>query len=362
MKALVVGLGVAGRSAARLLERKGYKVVGYDDQTCQLEELPPLKSFDLAVVSPGVPPYHKLVRDLMREQVEVIGEIELAARFFQGRAVGITGTNGKTTVAMQVAHVLGTEAVGNVGNPFSSFEGELAVVELSSYQLERTRTRFLDAALILNITPDHLDRHKSYEEYVAAKLSIVDLCKGPTFVPPDLAKIGTKAYEGGDPAWVLCEHLGVSREHYDRAMATFERPRHRLELVGEFNGVAFVNDSKGTNVAATAYAVKRSDRPVVLIAGGQDKGGSYSPWLESFPGRVKEVLLIGQAAMRIAQALDGEVNYTHCQTLKEAVDRAFELAKRGDAVLLSPGCASFDQFENYKVRGEHFVELVKERV
>ena len=385
MRALVIGMGISGKSAARFLKEHGYEVVGFDDRTAP--EMPADMNFELAVVSPGVPPTHRLVGAAKEAGVEVIGEAELACRYLTNRAVGITGTNGKTTTTLLVTHVLKcagkkARALGNVGTPLT--EGvahlepdEIAVIELSSYQLETLQSRVLDAAVILNITPDHLDRHGSLEAYAKAKLRIADCLKqgAPLFAPEGLAaqfdlsgvetfhplrysKTVSPDVENGLAAYALCQALGVGLEVFDEAWDTFKKPSHRLEPVREIDGITFINDSKGTNVAATQRAVEGLPGPIVLIAGGRGKGQRYDAWAGAFRDKVSHCCLIGEAAEQIASALDGHCALLRCQTFEEAVEKAREKAKPGTIVLLSPGCASFDMFENYAARGDRFKELI----
>ncbi len=387
MKALVIGMGISGQSAARFLKEHGYDVVCFDDKTAP--EMPQEMNFELAVLSPGVPPTHRLVRAAREAGIEVIGEVELACRYLTNRAVGITGTNGKTTTTLLVTHVLKVagkkaRALGNVGTPLT--EGvshlehdEIAVIELSSYQLETLESKVLDAAVILNITPDHLDRHGSLESYAKAKLRIASSLKpgAPLFAPEGLAsqfdlsavetfhplcysKTVSPDVENGLAAYALCQALGVGLEVFDEAWDTFKKPPHRLESVREVGGITFINDSKGTNVAATKRAVEGLPGPIVLIAGGRGKGESYDGWATLFSDKVSHCCIIGEAAEQIASALDGHCSLSHCQTFEEAVESAREKAEPGTIVLLSPGCASFDMFENYAARGDRFRELVNQ--
>lgn len=348
MQYLVIGYGVSGKSAAKFLTERGNSVSVFDDQ---IEgEAPDLDSCDRVVLSPGVALSHRLVQEALRRGIEVIGEAELGLRYLEGPAVGITGTNGKTTTTLLVTHVLNTcglkaQALGNVGTPITSGGEGIAVVELSSYQLETMSVRVFDAVAITNITPDHLDRYGTFERYRAAKLRIRECAKGP-------------CYEGDDVAFSLCTHFGVTREQFDRACETFKRPAHRLEVIGCVDGITYINDSKATNVESVIYAISQVLGPIVLIAGGRDKGSSYAPWLKAFQNRVEKVCLLGEAKTRIRGALAGVISMEDYSSLEEAVEGARVACRAGGTILLSPGCSSFDMFSNFEARGEAFRKLV----
>ncbi|MGE3954038.1 MAG: Mur ligase family protein [Parachlamydiales bacterium] len=363
-RALIVGMGVSGKAARELLLRKGYEVVGVDDR--EPYSVDP-DAFDEVIVSPGVPPTHPLYVPT------AIGEMTLACRYLNGRALAITGTNGKTTVTLLVEHILNScgipaLACGNVGTPLSAvvddLGGRVAVVELSSYQLETMSRPVFDAGVILNIREDHLDRYRTQEAYAAAKLRLQWLVRGDFYGPGGLTAdllegILPEAYKGIDrsnaqAAYLLCKTYGVTPAAFVAALATYKRPPHRREWVAEVGGVTFINDSKGTTPDAVVAAVELLEGPIWLIAGGQNKGLSFKEWA-SFAGKVERLLLIGEAAREIGEAVGGVLEVEQCGTLERAVDRCRE-AK--GTVLLSPGCASFDQFADYRVRGEAFRELV----
>ncbi len=404
-EALVIGMGVSGRAAKRYLERRGWQVTAVDRNLAEgvLSDTVDLDAdrFELCVLSPGVDPTHRLARG------KIVGEVALALSEFKGRAIGITGTNGKTTVALMVAHILNAagvpaRAVGNVGVPLTdavdACGDEILVCELSSYQLETLNGPYFEAGAILNITPDHLDRYETPEAYADAKWNLHGCLKGgaPLFVPSHLARPGTISF-GWEPtadirveenqvirrekietflplayrgkchhharnwlaAYTLCRHLGVNPELICQGAATFCAPAHRMETVRELQGVTWVNDSKGTNVDAVRVAVESLEGPIRLIAGGRDKGSPFAEWLQPFAGRVTEVYAIGEAADALEAALGAVLPVHRVDRLEAAVKAAAEVAKVGDWVLLSPGCASFDQFLNFEKRGERFKELVE---
>ncbi len=394
-KALVIGLGISGRSASRFLLSLGYKVTGVDQKKIDpilglevLEEskFTSLEGFSLVVPSPGVPSKHPLIEEALSKGIEVIGEAELALRHMKQKAVAITGTNGKTTVTSMVEHVLCSsgkkaKAVGNIGSALTEYVllgdlNEIAVVELSSYQLETLSCAPFQAAVILNITPDHLDRYGTMQEYALAKIKIEKCVKpgGALYVYKQVAKeygqLFTLPYvsfgaelTGHDlinerAAWLLCKHLGVSEEAFQEALKSFKKPSHRIEFVKVVGGVHYYDDSKGTNIDAVIKAVESLQGNVVLIAGGVDKGSSYMPWKEAFQDKVRDMVLIGQAAPKIKEELALFFNVKIVDSLESAVDAASKIARPGDAVLLSPGCSSFDMFRDYVHRGKEFQRFV----
>ena len=333
---------------------------------------------------------HPVPVAIRQRGVPIIGEAELAFRHLKGRAIGITGTNGKTTLTNFLAHALGGKALGNVGESLAAYaasgvSNETLVIELSSYQLETLQTRLLDVALITNITPDHMDRYSSFEAYANAKWRIIDCLKerGVCFVPKELndgshshvesidadsylqltSKQGYWAKLDQDTlalAFAVCQKFGQSETAFFHALETFEKPPHRLELVCEWKGVKFINDSKGTNPAATLYAVGRISGSIFLIVGGDSKGLSFESWKEGLGKKVKAIFTIGEAGLKLKEMLAPFYEVYHVRTLEKATHHATELARDGDTVLLSPGCASFDQFENYAHRGEVFRNSIQQ--
>jgi UDP-N-acetylmuramoylalanine--D-glutamate ligase len=413
-RAVVLGYGVSGRAAAALLQSWGVGVVALDRKAGQIDatsvpvELDraefSLDGFDAIVLSPGVDPRHPLVVKAHAQGIEVIGELDLALRAAPNRCIGITGTNGKTTVTLLVSHALNragvaARAVGNVGVALSEYllkpdPKEILVIELSSFQLETLRERKLSSAAYLNLTPDHLDRYPSLRDYAAAKARIQDCLieGGALFVSRQIASewgdLFSKPYRVFDeePFWsqeqrpspyeamvrglpeepnlqaalALCAEWGIRREQFESALQTFRKPAHRIEFVRRLQGVDYFNDSKGTNIDAVMYAMRSFDRPVVLIVGGVDKGASYRPWIDSFREKVRTMVAYGEAAPKIEAELAQQFPLKRVQSMGEAIVLARQLAREGDAVLLSPGCSSYDQFRNFADRGEQFVRLVKE--
>jgi UDP-N-acetylmuramoylalanine--D-glutamate ligase len=423
-RVLVLGAGISGTSAAAFCARQGADVVLADEGEARLEPLPrgvetrlgqPFPdpaAFDLVVPSPGVPParYRGRAR-------RVWGDIELAYRALAVPIVAVTGTNGKSTTvrlleAMLRAAGLRARAGGNVGDAALGLVGEpldVAVLEVSSFQLETIESFRPRVAMLLNLTPDHLDRHGDLAGYLAAKARIFEnqtredvaiLNADPAL---DALASGLRARvlrfaargavergagwdgdavclrTGGAPLRIPLEGLprpsGPLRENLlaallavtalgaepTKALAALDRFQalpHRTELVAERGGVRWVNDSKATNPGATLPALAFETRPVLWIAGGKDKGLDYAELAHANLSHVRRALLIGAAAGRIADALAGRVALEIVGTLEAAVARAAELARPGDVVLLSPACASFDQFRNFEHRGDRFRELV----
>ncbi len=398
-KALVIGLGISGRAASEFLLSLGYLVTATDQKKLDpikgidvVEEstLFSLVGFTLVIASPGVPSTHPLLKEAADKGIEVIGEAELALRHLKQQAVAITGTNGKTTVTELVTHVLNfsgkkAKALGNIGialaqHVLSADPDEIAVIELSSYQLETLKSAPFEAAVILNITPDHLDRYPSMLEYALAKIRIENCLKpnGTLYIYEDVAKeygayfskpftsFGAKeifSLKGHDlintnVAWLLCSKLGVSYDGFLKALETFKKPSHRIEFVKKVAGVHYYDDSKGTNIDAVIKAVSSLQGRVVLIAGGVDKGASYMPWKEAFKDKVMQMVLIGEAAPKIQEELGLFFNVKIVDSLANAVEEASRVAEPGDTVLLSPGCSSFDMFRDYAHRGKEFQRFV----
>ncbi len=412
--ALVLGLGLSGKAAVELLFAQGYHVIGADDKA-DAEQLRDLisrgmqllfnpeeiswSSIKLCVVSPGISPNHSLYQAALAHGIEILGEAELSFRNLDQPAIAITGTNGKTTVTLLVEYILNSsgikaKALGNVGNPLSIYvlkpdPGAVIVVELSSYQLETMSTAVFDAAAILNITPDHLDRYGSMEDYAKAKCQLQHLLKpgSPFFVSQQVVdryvhllksgyfiytqsesieeiltqeyrELGEHDIENAMAAWALCKPFKVTAEQFLNGLRMFKKPHHRIEFVASIDGVHFFDDSKGTNIDAVIRAVQTMKGPVILIAGGVDKGASYLPWKESFCGKVKRIVAIGQAAPKIFRELSPFFEIEIVDSLSAAVEASFSHAGTGDHVLLSPGCSSFDMFRDYAHRGEEFQRTV----
>lgn len=372
MKALVIGLGISGKSATTFLEKRGVKVVGYDDKLAPVE-IEEIRDFSLVVLSPGVPLSHPLCLRAKAANVPIKGEAELALETISQRCIGVTGTNGKTTVVKMLEHCLQAcgkkaRAVGNVGVPLTSCVDEegILVVELSSFQLETLTTKAFEVGVILNIAEDHLNRYHSMEEYAKAKVRLEGCIKegGQLFVHQEvdsaLFSLPYHRYGGGnlEAVRLVCAHFGVGEREFLQAASSFSKPSHRLEFIAEVQEVKYYNDSKATNVAAVLYALETLQTKVILLLGGQDKGLSFHP-LRAYCDQLKCVIPFGQAREKIANALQ---NCHIAVTMEEAVEMAFSFAKPGDTILFSPGCASLDAFKNYEERGEEFKRLVRRRL
>lgn len=427
-KAIVLGLGKSGVSALSLLTKNDFQVIGIDD--CLSEDafnekkkslIPAkiqrtIKDADLndcsfIVISPGISWTHPLILQACKKQVEIIGEVELAFRIHQPSAlcIGITGTNGKTTVTLLVEHILKSNginalAVGNIGvslsSAFSARNIDVFVIELSSFQLETLSHQSLDFGLLLNISPDHLDRYDNFESYAKMKLKILDLIKeeGFGFLNEHISYNKRKNicsygfnnnndiyYHNGkifvhNQLWAqekelehfnynhdlenilaaisICQKFPISSDKIMESIKNFRKPSHRIEIVRNLNGVVYYNDSKGTNIDAVIKAVESIKKNIILICGGVDKGSSYNIWRSAFIGKVKSIFIIGQAAKKISNELYDLFSVEIVQTLEEAVSLAYATSKNGDSVLLSPGCSSYDMFLNYEHRGNEFVRIV----
>jgi len=399
MKVLIIGMGKSGKGAARFLLKKGHDVVGMDQHPFTMEGVRPFFSqeeFDLIVLSPGIP----LQTIQTSNKCEVIGEAELAFRYMYNTCIGITGTNGKSSLTLLITHVLNSvgikaRALGNVGKSLSEYLlnpdlEEIVVAELSSFQLETMKKASFEYGVILNITPDHLDRHSSLQAYAQIKCHLGRLVKKELvvckeverkfgdFLPREKLKIAgsnfdlqlkknlecvdTIGYDKVVCAFAICEKFGVSWEAFIHACTTFQKPSHCLEYLGTVKDVRFYNDSKGTNVAATLYAISKVKGSICLIAGGMGKNGSFLEWRKPFSKRVKKVFAIGKSARQIKQDLKGIVMVKCCENLRKAVENAYKEVDKGGTLLFSPGCASFDQFLNYEERGNKFKEYIYELI
>jgi len=444
-KVLVVGLGKSGLAAALFLRRHGAQVTVSDVRSAEAlaKDIPALldagimvetgghglltfRRQDLIVVSPGVSLNTPELAQVRSFGLPVIGELELASRFLKGRVVAITGSNGTTTTTALVGEILqkaGMPALvgGNIGVPVIALieettEQTWSVLEVSSFQLESTQRFHPTIAVILNITPDHLDRHGTFENYAFAKERIfaaqdeqdavvlnADNMRAAQAAGRSVAKVFFFSIEHSvlRGAWVE-DGFVVFRQAKDEpiekiiplssiplkgahnvenvlaavcaarlAAATaaqirtgiegFRAVEHRLEYVATVNGVDFYNDSKATNVDATAKAVASFSTGIHLILGGKDKGSDYTQLAQLLHARVRAVYTIGSAAAKIESQLRGIVTMESCETLDKAVSAAASAARPGEVVLLAPACSSYDQFENYEQRGKVFKELVSER-
>ena len=447
---LVFGSGISGEAACALLLKEEAKVVLYDgndklnpeairakieggdSESLEIvlgtlegemkEEL--LDKLSLVVMSPGVPTDLPIVNEMREKGLPIWGEIELAYVFGKGDVLAITGTNGKTTTTSLLGEIMKNYAqssfvVGNIGNPYTSIalqtrEDSVIVAEMSSFQLETIQTFRPRVSAILNITPDHLNRHHTMEAYIEAKENIAknqtekDTCvlnyeddvtrafgenikskvlyfssqrileegiylengqivlamngeKTPVCHVDELNILGTHNHENAMAATAMAMSYGVPVENIRKALRTFQAVEHRIEYVTEKRGVRFYNDSKGTNPDAAIKGIQAMDRPTCLIGGGYDKQSEYTEWINSFDGKVKKLVLIGQTREKIAEEAEkcGFHDYVFADSLQEAVDICYENAENGDAVLLSPACASWGMFPNYEERGRIFKDIVR---
>ena len=381
-----------------------------------------MKELDLAVLSPGVPTDLPIVNAMRAAGIQIIGEIELAYSFGKGDVLAITGTNGKTTTTSLLGEIMKNYQedvfiVGNIGNPYTvaadlMTENTIAVAEMSSFQLETILTFAPKVSAILNFTPDHLDRHHTMEAYVEAKKNIAnnqtedDWCilnyedpltrefgknvktqvlyfssqhklekgiyldqgniiyKNPEEIlvchVDELQILGVHNYENVMAAVAMAAVYGVPMDVIRKTIKAFKGVAHRIEYVAEKNGVVYYNDSKGTNPDAAIKGIQAMNRKTVLLGGGYDKDSEYTEWINSFDGKVKKLVLLGQTKEKIARDAEkcGFHDYVFADTFEEAVMMAVEIAKPGEAVLLSPACASWGMFPNYEVRGDKFKEIV----
>ena len=439
---LVVGIGISGIAAMEAALELGARVSVQDDKSRDQLDGELLKSlegnrvrawlgrlpedmgeYDMLILSPGVKVDLPFIEEAKACGAEIIGELEFAYRIGKGHFIGITGTNGKTTTTTLVGEMLKaagreTSIVGNIGDPVvyaagSGCDDSWMVTEVSSFQLETVSEFRPEISAILNLTPDHLDRHGSMENYGAAKARIfsrqsrdqycvvnyddeevMKLAKDcPATVVPfsrlreldfgAFVKEGKMVIRDGSREVVLCEaeelkipgshnlenalaasavawFSGVDEKTLGRVLREFAGVEHRIENCGEINGVRFINDSKGTNTDAAVKAIEAMKENIILIAGGYDKHADFTDFIASFPGRVKYMVLLGETAEKIKKtALDqGFDKVEICEDMAGCVERAWQVAEPGDVVLLSPACASWDMYKSYEKRGEDFKECV----
>ena len=442
-KVLVLGAGISGINAGKLLTEVGRPVILYDgnkekneaelreqlgnpsDLTIVLGELTDevLAQAGLCVISPGIPTDADFVMQVRTAGIPVWSEIELAYHYAKGRLIAITGTNGKTTTTALTGKICADYAesvfvVGNIGNAYTkealkTKEESITVAEVSSFQLENIVNFHPQVSAVLNITPDHLNRHKTMECYTNVKLSVAKnqspedvvvlnyeddrlRAAAPEMMPrvlffssarelpegaylkgeeiflaldgtvtrvcsiQDLNLLGRHNYENVMAAVLMAVSIGIPMDSIRHSLSEFRAVEHRIEFVEEKNGVAYYNDSKGTNVDAAIQAIRAMIRPTVLLGGGYDKGAEFDEWIQAFDGKVKQLILMGATARQIADtaAKYGVENIVFVDSMEEAVQTAAKIAEPGDAVLLSPACASWGMFPNYEVRGRVFKELV----
>ncbi len=444
-KVLVVGSGISGMGAVEALCHAGALPVLFDgNDKLSLEDvrsklkpgmeaeivigiLPKetAESIELVVLSPGVPTDTEFVEQFRERGIRIWGEIELAYELGKGRVIGITGTNGKTTTTTLVgeimaAHFPDVDVVGNIGNPYTltaldSTDETVTVAEISSFQLETVEKFKPDVSAILNITPDHLNRHHTMENYAAAKMAVTrnqtkdqvcvlnyensytrefgERCPARVVWFSSQRKLAEGFYQEGEAIWqakdgvaarlmnihemklvgtcnvenvmaaiAIAQAFGVPMETILSVVRQFRAVEHRIEFVDTKRGVDYYNDSKGTNPDAAIQGIRAMCKPTVLIGGGYDKQSEYDEWIEAFDGKVKCLVLIGETREKIAGCAKrhGMENIVLADSFEEAFAVCVEKAQPGDAVLLSPACASWGMFPNYEVRGRMFKELVEQ--
>lgn len=442
-KVLVVGSGISGIGAVKMLKRHGAFPVLFDENEkitkeeieAKLEDTEGIsvfvhalpkeekESISLVVLSPGVPTDTKLCEEFREKNIPIWGEIELGYQAEKGTVIAITGTNGKTTTTTLVGEIMKqagkkTFVVGNIGNPYTveadkTNETTVTVGEISSFQLETVENFRPAVSAILNITPDHLNRHHTMEKYVEAKENIAknqtkkEVCvlnydneytrdfgkrcpasviffssheeledgfflRGEDIYRAEDGKeqkimnihemnlVGLCNVENVMAAIAIGLSAGVALSSILETVRTFKAVEHRIEFVASKRGVDYYNDSKGTNPDAAIQGIKAMVKPTVLIGGGYDKQSEYDEWIESFGGKVKKLVLIGQTKEKIAACAEKHGFYEYCfaDTFEEAFQICVDTAKSGEAVLLSPACASWGMFPNYEVRGKMFKEYV----
>lgn len=433
----VVGLGKTGIATANFLSFRGARVSIMDNKSQEqlsglAEELlpavevsyqncTPLPGSELVVISPGVSKNARFLQNSREKGTEIISEIELASRFNTSSLIGITGTNGKSTCTSLIGEILkeagkNIQVGGNLGTPFISLLNEknvdYRVLEISSFQMEATKSFHPKVSIILNITPDHLDRHESFEKYAAIKEKIFEnqtetdflILNQDDYITRGLGKnctankifFSTKNVltngvyvknekivgclknleveilelsslsrglrwqsENVLPAVATALLLDISLEAIQKVLRTFPGLEHRLEWVCNQDGVDFVNDSKGTNIGSVCKSLNTFNQPIILIAGGRDKNIDFSKIKNILEKKVKHLILIGETKEKFRSILNGDLDYEESDSLDEAVRLAKIKAEKGDVVLLSPACASFDMFEDYIDRGNQFKSIVK---
>lgn len=435
MKTLVIGAAKSGVAAANFLAGRGESVVLTDSNAnptlpyelhSRVERAfgrtddGLLDGITRIVLSPGVPTTIPLIAEAGARGIPLMGEIELAYRELKGTVIAITGSNGKSTTTALIGEILkvaGRQPIvaGNIGEPLiASLDLERPrtyVLELSSFQLETVESFHANVALVLNITPDHMDRYTNFDGYAAAKYRIFrnqesgdtaivnandrrEVARGGNArvwrfsatkrvdegawldgnelvlqlggeerrIPRESLKLqGQANVENALAAWLAARAVGIDDMDVQIAFGTFAGLPHRMVLVRELDGVRWINDSKGTNVDATLASLEGFDATsVILILGGKDKAGEFERMRDLVQAKARTVLTIGKAAERIGEALDGAAEIVPAGDMQQAIRWAREHARTGDTVLLSPACASFDQYRNFEHRGEHFEELVKE--
>jgi len=431
VRAVVVGMARSGVAAVELLMEKGARVTAVEQSVAsnprlvelgvsvQPQDSAAFEGADLVVLSPGVPADLELLQAVRERGIPVVGDLELASWFLNGEIIGITGSNGKTTTTAMTGHILKASGIpvqvgGNIGTPPASMvrtsrAAQWNVLELSSFQLETISEFRVHIGAALNVTPDHLDRHYTFEKYAAAKARLFEnqrpedfavlnaddpVTRGYADHPNGKSMFFSSTHKVASGAWldrdqivldeqtlmpagevplrgvhnlentmaaaIMARLAGATHEQIRAAVMSFPGVEHRLEFVRELDGVAWYNDSKATNVDATLKALAAFEGRLWVILGGKDKNSDYRPLAAAMKEKTRGVLLIGAAADKIGDHLHGAVSIMKCGTLEGAVRHAHASARTGDTVLLAPACASFDQFENFEHRGREFKRLVNE--
>lgn len=441
---LVIGMARSGISAAILCKNKKANVIVQDNKSKEqlVEAIQTFEQFhipyiigetpnqqlieqqDLIILSPGVPTDLDFLQEARKQGIPIWSEIELAFRYCKGKIIGITGTNGKTTTTSLVGHIVRqfqdhTYVVGNIGIPFSECvleiqEQDIVIVELSSFQLESIDLFKPVISAVLNITPDHLNRHKTFENYISAKKNIFINQKAEDYcianwddevcqkiyqdIPSkviffsrmetlnqgiyldenlilfasdrgikeicsihDLKILGAHNLENAMAAAAICIALEIPIANIFQGLSSFTAVEHRIEYVDAIDGVKYYNDSKATNPEAAIKGIEAMEWPIILIGGGMDKGSDFTEWIRFFKNKVKALVVIGETADSIIHTANGN-GFNHCHkadSLEEAVKAARNIASKGECVLLSPACASWDMFESYEQRGNLFKRYVE---
>lgn len=426
---IVLGAGASGRAAAALALREGAEVSVHDSRD-QIEGMPEgvtlvpnasvetgaASDCDVLVISPGIDGDSQFARAYAANACEIIGEVELAYRFYEGRIVAITGTNGKTTTTELVDRILNHCGIsclpcGNYGDPFAGLPlldepPVVAALEVSSFQLETIKSFHPEVVIWLNFSADHMDRYSSLEAYKSAKMRVFEnltdedvavirsgedigeltsatitfstedsdadytlvdgwiMRGGEQIIDLSNTRLrGLHNAENAMAAFAACSALGVKAEDAKEALLGFAPPLHRCELVRTLDGVEYINDSKATNLHALDSALRSQCRPIVLIAGGKQKGLDYSEILSRLERTTKGIVVFGEIAQQLSDtfaSISGKVPTIVTSSLEEAVEQARQMAGRGDTVLFSPGTSSFDMFAGYEQRGDSFRNIVKD--
>lgn len=431
---LIMGMGVTGKSALRFLSNYPCKIYVYDENLNLNENIDEdfvifkeqdIEKIDLIVKSPGIYPFHKILTRARELNIEIVSDIELSYQFLKSEnIIAITGTNGKTTTTTVVKSILSrvnkTYDVGNIGNGILDItrdakKDDYVVIEASSFQLEDTKEFKPHIALLTYVTSDHLDWHKSTENYVKAKFKIFASQDENDFAilnyedrnMDEAQNIKAQKYyfslnpissngayvkdnyiyfNDGDKtekimdikdikipgehnvknimgAIIISKLLGVDNDIIVDSIKSFSGVEHRIEFVEEINGVKYYNDSKGTNPDSTEVAIKAMDGDVILIAGGYDKGANFDLMISNTKDKLKFLILFGQTATKISESCKKEnIDFYILKDLNKAVELAYKLSKDGDDILFSPACASWDMYNDYEERGRHFKKIVKELI